>query len=75
MLILIFEAFDNSLPDTLSKFGEVTDDQSRISDAEVILIRSKTKVTKEFIDLALNLKLVIRGGIGLENIDCEYASE
>ena len=39
MLILIFEAFDISLPNTLSKFGEVSDDKSRISEAEVVLIR------------------------------------
>ena len=75
MLILIFEAFDFSLPNTLSKFGEVSDDKSRISEAEVVLIRSKTKVTREYIDLAQNLKLVIRGGGGLDNVDLEYASE
>ena len=75
MLILISDAFDNSLPDTLSKFGVVTDDKSRISEAEVILIRSKTKVTKEYIDSAPNLKLVIRGGVGLDNVDLEYAGE
>ena len=74
MLILISDAFDNSLQDTLTKFGEVTDDKSRISEAEVVLIRSKTKVTKEYIDSAQNLKLVIRGGVGLDNVDREYAS-
>ena len=74
MLILISDAFDNSLPGALTKFGEVTDDKSRIAEAEVVLIRSKTKVTKEYIDLAQNLKLVIRGGVGLDNVDREYAS-
>ena len=75
MLILISDAFDNSMPDTLTKFGEVTDDKSRIAEAEVVLIRSKTKVTKEYIDSAQNLKLVIRGGVGLDNVDREYASK
>ena len=74
MLILISDAFDNSLPGALTKFGEVTDDKSRIYEAEVVLIRSKTKVTKEYIDSAQNLKLVIRGGVGLDNVDREYAS-
>ena len=74
MLILISDAFDNSMPDTLTKFGEVTDDKSRIAEAEVVLIRSKTKVTKEYIDSAQNLKLIIRGGVGLDNVDREYAS-
>ena len=75
MLILISDAFDNNLPSNLSKFGEVTNDQSRISEAEIVLIRSKTKVTKEYIDLAPKLKVVIRGGVGLDNVDREYASE
>ena len=39
------------------------------------MIRSKTKVTKEYIDIAPNLKLVIRGGVGLDNVDREYASK
>jgi D-3-phosphoglycerate dehydrogenase len=75
MLIVISDAFGNSLPDRLSRFGEVTDHINRIADAEVVLIRSKTKVTKEYIDAAPNLKLVIRGGVGLDNVDLEYASE
>lgn len=73
MLILISDAFDPGLPGKLSKYGEVTDDKSRIPEAEVILIRSKTKVTKEYIDRAANLKLVIRGGVGLDNVDLDYA--
>jgi D-3-phosphoglycerate dehydrogenase len=75
MLILLSDAFDSGLPDKLKKFGEVTDDKSRVSEAEVILIRSKTKVTKDYIDSAPNLKLVIRGGVGLDNVDLVYAKE
>ncbi len=75
MLILISDAFDKALPEQLKKFGDVTDDHSRQSEAEVILIRSKTKVTKEYIDNAPNLKLVIRGGVGLDNVDLVYAKE
>ena len=75
MLILISDAFGNSLQVELSKFGEVTDDKSKIAEAEIVLIRSKTKVTKEYIDSAPNLKLIIRGGVGLDNVDLEYASE
>lgn len=75
MKILISDAFDPSLPDRLKKFGEVTDDKSQVSDADVVLIRSKTKCTKEYIDGAPNLKLIIRGGVGLDNVDREYAKE
>jgi len=75
MLILLSDAFDSGLPDKLKKFGEVTVDKSRVPEADVILIRSKTKVTKEYIDGAPNLKLVIRGGVGLDNVDLVYAKE
>jgi len=75
MLILLSDAFDPGLPEKLKKFGEVTDNKSRVHEAEVILIRSKTKVTKEYIDGAPNLKLVIRGGVGLDNVDLVYAKE
>ncbi|MBU0982803.1 MAG: hydroxyacid dehydrogenase [candidate division Zixibacteria bacterium] len=75
MLILISDAFDDKLPKTLGKYGEVTDDHARQAEAEVILIRSKTKVTKEYIDASPKLKLVIRGGVGLDNVDQVYARE
>jgi len=75
MKILISDAFDATLPERLREFGEVTDDKAQISDADVVLIRSKTKVTKEYIDNAPNLKLVIRGGVGLDNVDIDYAAE
>jgi D-3-phosphoglycerate dehydrogenase len=71
--MLISDAFGATLPGKLERFGEVTDDKSRASEAEVVLIRSKTKVTKEYIDGAPKLKLVIRGGVGLDNVDREYA--
>ena len=75
MLILISDAFDKSLPEKLSVFGEVTDDTSRLAEADVVLIRSKTKATKEYIDQAKNMKLIIRGGVGMDNIDREYCKE
>lgn len=73
MLILISDAFDASLPEKLVDFGEVTTDKSRMVDAEIILVRSKTKCDREYIDKAKNLKLIIRGGVGIDNIDKEYA--
>jgi D-3-phosphoglycerate dehydrogenase / 2-oxoglutarate reductase len=69
MLILISDAFDPSLPKVLSKYGEVTDDKAKVNEAEIILVRSKTKVTKEYMTEARNLKMVIRGGVGLDNVD------
>jgi D-3-phosphoglycerate dehydrogenase len=74
MLILISDAFDDALPKMLEKYGEVTDDKSRLAEATVCLIRSATKCTPEWIDSATNLKLIIRGGVGMDNIDREYAA-
>jgi D-3-phosphoglycerate dehydrogenase len=71
MKILIADAFDATLPGRLKTFGDVYEDMGRLSEADVLLIRSKTKVTKEFLEGAPNLKLVIRGGVGLDNVDRE----
>ncbi|MFN3951888.1 MAG: D-2-hydroxyacid dehydrogenase [Thermaurantimonas sp.] len=40
---------------------------------EVLLVRSATKVRKELIDACPGLKLIGRGGVGMDNIDVEYA--
>jgi len=73
MKILISDAFDPSLPGKLVAFGEVTDDKDRLPEVDVVLVRSKTKCTREYIDGASKLRLIIRGGVGLDNIDVEYA--
>lgn len=39
---------------------------------EVVLVRSATKVRKEVIDACPNLKMIGRGGVGMDNIDVEY---
>jgi phosphoglycerate dehydrogenase-like enzyme len=75
MLILISDAFDATLSERLRIFGEVTDDKDRLSEADVVLIRSKTKCTREYIDRAPNLRLIIRGGVGLDNVDRDYADQ
>lgn len=69
MKILLADAFDASLPGRLKQFGEVFDDMTRIAEAEVLLVRSKTRVTKDLVAGAPRLKLVIRGGVGLDNVD------
>ncbi len=69
MKILIADAFDKGLPKRLERFGEVFEDMGRLAEAEVLLIRSKTKVTRDLIEKAPVLKLVIRGGVGLDNVD------
>jgi D-3-phosphoglycerate dehydrogenase len=75
MKILISDPFSKDLPDRLKEFGEVTDNKNEIPNANVMLVRSATKVNREMIDQAKNLKLVIRGGVGIDNIDVEYCKE
>ncbi|MGH8015707.1 MAG: hydroxyacid dehydrogenase, partial [Candidatus Zixiibacteriota bacterium] len=75
MLILISDAFDESLPKVLSKYGQVTEDANRLPEADIVIVRSKTKATKEYLDQAKRLKVIIRGGVGLDNIDVEHAEK
>lgn len=42
---------------------------------DVLLVRSATKVRKDIIDACSNLKMIGRGGVGMDNIDVEYARE
>ncbi len=39
----------------------------------VLLVRSATKAKKDLIDACPNLKIIGRGGVGMDNIDVEYA--
>ena len=42
---------------------------------DVLLVRSATKVKKDIIDSCPNLKVIGRGGVGMDNIDVEYAKQ
>ncbi|OUV74750.1 MAG: 3-phosphoglycerate dehydrogenase [Flavobacteriales bacterium TMED123] len=42
---------------------------------EVLLVRSATSVRKDLIDACPNLKIIGRGGVGMDNIDVDYARE
>lgn len=42
---------------------------------DVVIIRSATKIRKDLIDRCPNLKIIARGGVGLDNIDVDYARE
>ena len=62
-------------------FKVITDkvDQSQLIDyinkneITALLVRSATKVRKDIIDACPNLKLIGRGGVGMDNIDVDYA--
>ena len=53
----------------------MTTDKDRLGEANVVLVRSKTKCTREYIDQAPNLKMIVRGGVGTDNIDKVYCAE
>ncbi len=52
---------------------EQEDLMNRLNEFDAICVRSATKVRKELIDATPNLKAIGRGGVGLDNIDVEYA--
>lgn len=47
--------------------------ESKIKDYHGIVIRSRFKIDKTFLDNATNLQFIARVGAGLESIDCDYA--
>ncbi|MFL0197048.1 D-2-hydroxyacid dehydrogenase [Clostridium sp. WILCCON 0269] len=61
--------------EVLDKHFEEEELKQRIKDFDVIIIRSATKIRRPLIDAAKNgkLKLIIRGGVGVDNIDVDYA--
>lgn len=46
---------------------------SALLNYDAITVRSATKVRKELIDACPNIKLIGRGGVGMDNIDVDYA--
>ena len=75
MHILIADAFDAKLPERLAPFGAVSSDLATLGQAHVLLVRSKTKVDADLVAKAPNLKLVIRGGVGMDNVDKKLCTE
>jgi D-3-phosphoglycerate dehydrogenase len=62
--------FHNEVDFTSSK-QEV---EAKIENYHGIVIRSRFKIDKTFLDKAINLQFIARVGAGLESIDCDYAT-
>ena len=45
------------------------------NEIDVLLVRSATTVRKDLIDACPSLKIIGRGGVGMDNIDVDYARE
>lgn len=82
--ILVTDGMDKSAVDELKnngfdvidQFYEIDELKEQIKNFDAIVVRSATKITKPIIDAAMEtgrLKLIIRGGVGVDNIDVEYA--
>ncbi len=81
MRILITDGIEKTGADILLREGfELTQKTLKpdelveaIGDFDAIIVRSATKVTKEVIDAGTRLKVIARGGVGLDNIDVAHA--
>jgi D-3-phosphoglycerate dehydrogenase len=81
--ILVTDGMDKAGIGTLKALGHTVDEQFYELDAlkeiigeyDCIVVRSATKVREALIDIAAKgkLKLIIRGGVGVDNIDVKYA--
>jgi D-3-phosphoglycerate dehydrogenase / 2-oxoglutarate reductase len=80
--IIICDAIDEIGISILKKAGLVVDYKpdvepdeliTSVRDCDVIIVRSRTKITKDIIDAATNVKIIARVGVGLDNIDTNYA--
>lgn len=63
--------------EVVTDFHDVEALKTALRDFDVIVIRSATKIRKELIDAVKDsrLKLMIRAGVGIDNIDVAYAEE
>ena len=85
MRILVTDGMDKKAMAQLRDMGHEVVEQfyepdqlgAALKDFDAVVVRSKTKVRANHIDEAAQgkLKLIIRGGVGVDNIDVKYAEE
>lgn len=84
--ILVTDGMDKKAAQQLKDMGhelveqhyEVEELKEQLKSFDAVIIRSATKLRQEIIDATLEtktLKLIIRAGVGLDNIDVAYAME
>ncbi|PKP56882.1 MAG: hypothetical protein CVT89_05410 [Candidatus Altiarchaeales archaeon HGW-Altiarchaeales-2] len=79
--ILICDEIDNEATDKLKTFADVETGKEKLNDLEklenydCLIVRSATKITKDVIAKAKNLKIIARAGAGLDNVDVIAAKE
>jgi D-3-phosphoglycerate dehydrogenase len=82
MKVLICDPVAPETVDALVEAGIEVDNRPDITPEELLeraveydgmVVRSRTKIRQDTIDAATNLKIIVRGGVGLDNIDVDYA--
>ena len=82
--VLICDQVSSTLKEILEKNGlkvtyepEITPEQiaEKIGTFEVVVVRSRTKMTRELVEKANKCKIIARVGVGLDNIDQDAAKE
>ena len=80
--VLVCDSIDQAGLDSMKRAGLAVDYRPEIKPAElvssvrdydVIIVRSRTKVTKEVVDAAAAAKIIARVGVGLDNVDVKAA--
>jgi len=80
--VLVCDSIDKSGIESMKRGGLTVDYKpeikppelvSSVKDYDVIVVRSRTKVTKDVIDAAANAKIIARVGVGLDNVDVKAA--
>jgi D-3-phosphoglycerate dehydrogenase len=82
MKILVCDKTEKEAVEQMRAGGLIVDVRDDISPEELpkvlpgydgMVVRSRTKVRQPLIDICPNLKVIVRGGVGLDTIDAEYA--
>jgi D-3-phosphoglycerate dehydrogenase len=82
MKVLVCDKLDTDAIEQMRAAGLVVDVRDEITPEELpavlpaydgMVVRSRTKVRQPLIEACPNLKVIVRGGVGLDTIDAEYA--
>jgi D-3-phosphoglycerate dehydrogenase len=82
MKILVCDKMESDAIELIRSRGITVDAKFEITPDELmkelpaydgVVVRSRTKIRQPLIDVCPNLKLIVRGGVGLDTIDAEYA--
>jgi len=80
--VLVCDSIDQAGIDSMKRAGLAVDYKpeikpaeltSTVKDYDVIIVRSRTKVTKEVVAAAASAKIIARVGVGLDNVDVKAA--